>query len=156
MLALKPRVLSSVLAQAVTSGVFAALLLNPDGSVLAASANSDDRESKIIASIAYSIWRTFDKSASPSDATTAPQPASSGPGRRSTRTRSTPTIPNSNVEQLKEFACDVKERGRLCMVRIGKVLLCIAATEDAPLGVLMAKGRALKAYLEEPLSKIGL
>ncbi|TPX31204.1 hypothetical protein SmJEL517_g05421 [Synchytrium microbalum] len=155
MLALKPKVLSSVLGQTVTGGVIVALLLNADGSVLASS-GSDDREAKIIASVASSIWKTFDKSSHliPSDNSNYPTPQASRRGGG--RSRSGGAVPPPVVDQLKEFACDHKDRGRLCMIRISKLLLCIAASEDTPLGVLMAKGRALRDSLESPLSSIGI
>eukprot|EP01104_Vermistella_antarctica_P001510 TRINITY_DN11569_c0_g1_i1.p1 TRINITY_DN11569_c0_g1~~TRINITY_DN11569_c0_g1_i1.p1 ORF type:complete len:125 (+),score=24.12 TRINITY_DN11569_c0_g1_i1:26-376(+) len=57
---LKPKVLPKILEQANTCGVSSTLILNAEGSLLAAS--GDTSSSQVIAAIVANIWHSFEKS----------------------------------------------------------------------------------------------
>eukprot|EP00051_Salpingoeca_urceolata_P006316 m.83848 g.83848 ORF g.83848 m.83848 type:complete len:124 (-) comp14777_c2_seq1:81-452(-) len=46
------------------------------------------------------------------------------------------------------------ESGNLLVTRVGQFLLCLMSDSDTGFGMLKAKAQALKAHLEEPLSRI--
>jgi len=118
-----------VLRQATTGGVKATLLLNPDGSLLAYAADSD-REAHIVAAIASSVWSAYDKNCSKLGLSQ-----------------------DSAEEELKTLYADCEE-GKIAIITVSNMLLCLVAHEMADLGILKAKGDALARHLQDPLQRI--
>jgi len=124
---LKPRALTSVLAQANTDGVQSTFLFKQDGTLLAhASAEPGSSDPRVCSAIASNIWTVYEKN-----------------GRASL-----------NEDKLQFILLDCEE-GHVAIVPVNTVLLCLYGSKDVGFGMLKAKSDALVNYLQEPLAQVG-
>ncbi|KND00126.1 uncharacterized protein SPPG_04468 [Spizellomyces punctatus DAOM BR117] len=129
---LKPKVITQVLQQANTAGVHAALLLNPDGS-LVSFAGGTEKDAKVLAAVASNVWFGYERYGKPPAANSV----EGGEGK----------------EGLRNLILDC-EQGKLSITRTSRMLLCLVADERVEWGLLKAKTRTLKEYLEGPLNLV--
>ncbi|RWS16371.1 ragulator complex protein LAMTOR2-like isoform X1 [Dinothrombium tinctorium] len=136
---LKPKTLTNVLSQANTGGVQCTLLLNREGTLLAYSGYGD-KDARMTAAIASSIWLSYEKYGSVA----------------------------FNEDNLKSYiveceACCVSngifklllsQEGNVIVIKVSNVLLCMHANKSVPLGTLKAKITTLANYLEGPLTQV--
>ncbi|ORX47760.1 Roadblock/LC7 domain-containing protein [Hesseltinella vesiculosa] len=125
---LKPKVISQVLRQATRNGIYAALMLTQEGSLLAYAADND-KSVKIYAAISANIWSNYKKQMVFS------------------------SLLNTGAECPKFLLVQCQE-GSVYVKEIGGMLLCLVAEESVDLGILKAKADALSAHLEEPLLRV--
>jgi len=124
---LKPRALTSVLAQANTDGVQSTFLFKQDGTLLAhASAEAGSSDPRVCSAIASNIWTVYEKN-----------------GRASL-----------NEDKLQFILLDCEE-GHVAIVPVNTVLLCLYGSKQVGFGMLKAKSDALVNYLQEPLALVG-
>nr|AIW62607.1 late endosomal/lysosomal adaptor-like protein [Scytodes thoracica] len=121
---LKPKALTQVLGQANTGGVKSTLLLNREGTLLA-FAGYGDKDAKLTAAIASSIWMAYEKHGSPA----------------------------FGDDMLKFIILDCEE-GIVAVSCVANLLLCLLSDKIVELGMLVAKTEALSQYLEEPLKQV--
>lgn len=121
----KPKVLTEVLSQANTGGILAALLVNPEGSLLAFSGYDEDNQCRITAAIATNTWHAYAKSG----------------------------LAAFNDSKLHCLLFE-SENGRVCVCQVSSLLLCLYGKPFVPFGILKAKTEALVRYLEEPISEV--
>lgn len=121
---LKPKVLSDILGQAITGGVISSLLINQEGSLLS-YAGSGDKDAKVTAAIASSIWAAYEKN-----------------GKMA-----------FHNDELKMIFMDCEE-GKVAITRVANLILCLYAQQTVGLGMLKAKTEALAGYLEQPLKEV--
>jgi len=121
---LRPKTLTNILSQANTGGVDCTLLLNREGTLLAFSGYGD-KDARMTAAIASSIWMSYEKY-----------------GRMA-----------FNEDRLKGFTIQC-ENGNLMVNQVANVLLCMQAKKSVPLGTLKAKVVTLSDYLEGPLNQV--
>lgn len=121
---LKPKVLTEVLGQAISGGVISALLINQEGSLLS-FAGSCDKDAKVTAAIASSIWAAYEKN-----------------GKMA-----------FHNDDLKMIFMDCED-GKVAITRVANLILCLYAQPTVGLGMLKAKTAALAGYLEQPLNQV--
>ncbi|KAI1285727.1 Ragulator complex protein LAMTOR2-B [Halotydeus destructor] len=121
---LRPKTLTNILSQANTGGVQCTLLLNKEGTLLAYSGYGD-KDARMTAAIASSIWMSYEKYGSMA----------------------------FNEDRLKSLTVDCED-GNLIVKQVSNVLLCMHAKKTVPLGALKAKVNTLTGYLEDPLNRI--
>lgn len=121
---LKPKVLTEILGQAISGGVISSLLINQEGSLLS-YAGSGDKDAKVTAAIASSIWAAYEKN-----------------GKMA-----------FHSDELKMIFMDCEE-GKVVITRVANLILCLYAQHSVGLGMLKAKAEALAEYLEQPLKQV--
>ncbi|RWS00309.1 ragulator complex protein LAMTOR2-like isoform X1 [Leptotrombidium deliense] len=121
---LKPKTLANVLSQANTGGVQCTLLLNREGTLLAYSGYGD-KDARMTAAIASSIWLSYEKYGSVA----------------------------FNDDALRSFIVECED-GNVIVSKVANVLLCMQAKKDVPLGNLRAKISTLTSFLEGPLTQV--
>lgn len=121
---LKPKVLTEILGQAISGGVISSLLINQEGSLLS-YAGSGDKDAKVTAAIASSIWAAYEKN-----------------GKMA-----------FHSDELKMIFMDCEE-GKVVITRVANLILCLYAQQSVGLGMLKAKAEALAEYLEQPLKQV--
>jgi len=132
---LKPSALTHMISQANTAGVKGSLLLNSEGSLLAFSGPAD-RDARVTASIASNVWASYSK--------------------LGMRYRApSPLAPLSPEDKLECVILNCKE-GRVCVVPVAGLLLCLYCDTTVGFGMLKAKTLALAASLEQPLLQVAL
>ncbi|KAJ3100616.1 Ragulator complex protein lamtor2 [Phlyctochytrium planicorne] len=156
---LKSRVVSQVLAQANTGGVKTSLLLHVDGSLIAFSGGSD-RDAKVVSAIASNIWVAYERHTGEGLAKRRNNANGSGSksGERERRTGEGlavvgPTGVAKEEEGLKSVLVQC-EFGKLSITNVSRMLLCLVAGEEVEFGMLKAKTKTIKSYLEEPLDML--
>ncbi|KAI8841748.1 hypothetical protein BC829DRAFT_402100 [Chytridium lagenaria] len=155
---LKPRVLSQVLSQANTGGVKTSLLLNVDGSLIAYSGGTD-RDAKVVSAIVSNIWVAYERHTGEGLAKRRnnSQKNAAGVGARSRQDPTSPRCGPTGVAKEEEGLKSVLvqcEHGKLSITTVSRMLLCLVASEEVEFGILKAKTKTLKSYLEEPLNLI--
>lgn len=144
---LRPRALSSILGQANTGGVKATCLLNREGNLVAYSgmiyiyhetttiwndvllsiAGQGDSDTRVSSAISSYIWSTYDRI-----------------GHWAFDSKSS--------SALRCLLLDFSE-GRVAIRAVTpKILLCMFADQEIPLGLIKAKLKAIAEYLETPLT----
>lgn len=121
---LKPKVLNEILGQAISGGVISSLLINQEGSLLS-YAGSGNKDAKVTAAIASSIWAAYEKN-----------------GKMA-----------FHNDELKMIFMDCEE-GKVVITRVANLILCLYAQQSVGLGMLKAKAEALAGYLEQPLKQV--
>ncbi|KAJ3133526.1 Ragulator complex protein lamtor2 [Physocladia obscura] len=156
--------LNAALSQVNSGGVQAALLLNPDGT-LVAFAGGDEADARKYAAVAANIWVAYERHTGEGLARfrrTTPNNAST-PAAPVTTAAPSDIMPPSLVLGLTGVPKDeeglrsvvvVCEFGKISMASVAGLLLCLIASENVELGILKAKTKALKKYLEPPLETV--
>ncbi|XP_028395515.1 ragulator complex protein LAMTOR2-like [Dendronephthya gigantea] len=121
---LKPRVLTELLAQETTGGIMSTILLKSNGSLLA-FAGSGDKEARVTAAIASSIWCAYHSN-----------------------------IKQSFHTETLNFVLMDCDDGKVAITSISDLLLCLHSKKSVGLGLLKTKTLALAKYLEGPLSEL--
>ena len=121
---LKPRALTSVLAQANTDGVRSTFLFKQDGTLLAYSAAAGTSDPRVVAAISSKIWAVYEKS---------------GLGL---------------AEDKLQFLLLDCDEGHVGVVPVHHALLCLVGDKDLGFGMLKAKADALVRFLDDPLSQV--
>ena len=121
---LKPKVLTELLAQETTGGIMSTILLKSNGSLLA-FAGSGDKEARVTAAIASSIWTAYHSNIKQS----------------------------FHTESLNFVLMDCDD-GKVAITSISDLLLCLHSKKSVGLGLLKTKTLALAKYLEGPLSEL--
>ncbi|KAJ3245535.1 Ragulator complex protein lamtor2 [Chytriomyces hyalinus] len=166
---LKSKVLNKVLCQTNSGGVKTTILFNPDGSLVAFAGGSDN-DARKLAAIASNVWVAYerhtgeglasrrgmgllqpDSIAKP--ASLSPQPLLSASGSISPSSVVGPTGVPKDEEGLRSVMI-LREMGKLSIASVSCMLLCLIASEEVEFGMLKAKTRTLKEYLEAPLDQI--
>ncbi|KAI8911382.1 hypothetical protein PhCBS80983_g06158 [Powellomyces hirtus] len=132
---LKPKVIAQVLSQVNTNGIKATLLLNPDGSLISFAGGSES-EAKVLAAVASNVWFAYERHGKPAAAAGA-EGGEAG----------------NSAESLQDLILDC-EAGKLSVSRASRMLLCLVANEEVEWGLLKAKTKVLREYLEGPLSLV--
>eukprot|EP01063_Lacrimia_lanifica_P031767 TRINITY_DN5303_c0_g1_i1.p1 TRINITY_DN5303_c0_g1~~TRINITY_DN5303_c0_g1_i1.p1 ORF type:complete len:155 (+),score=33.52 TRINITY_DN5303_c0_g1_i1:61-525(+) len=124
--------LPELMGQALTGGVHTALLLQMDGSILGsktitAAAGEELANAHVVTAIeAVALWHNY-------TGVTAPIAGDKGAAEQKLR------------------CCIVECEGRtLCLMPVSKLLLCLLADLDVPLGMLRKKANVLADHLTEP------
>ncbi|KAJ3203819.1 hypothetical protein HDU67_009929, partial [Dinochytrium kinnereticum] len=149
-----------------------ARLLNVDGSLIA-FAGGTDKDAKVVSAIVSNIWVAYERHTGEGLAkrrtTQSVTPnARARPGYQNQGSPVTlkrgelagsgsvvvgPTGVAKEEEGLKSVLVQC-EFGKLSITDVSRMLLCIVAGEEVEFGILKAKTKTLKAYLEEPLDMI--
>ena len=142
---LKPRALTSVLAQANTDGILSTFLFKQDGTLLGYSSidqgcrahpkHSQDlifnfvecSDPRVVSAISSKIWNLYEKS-----------------GRACL-----------NEDKLELLLLDCED-GHVGVVPVNSSLLCLYGDKSVGFGMIKSKSDALVKFLEEPLSQVGV
>ena len=142
---LKPRALTSVLAQANTDGILSTFLFKQDGTLLGYSSIdqgrraqpklspdllfnfSDCSDPRVVSAISSKIWNLYEKS-----------------GRACL-----------NEDKLELLLLDCED-GHVGVVPVNSSLLCLYGDKSVGFGMIKSKSDALVKFLEEPLSQVGV
>lgn len=139
---LKPRALTSVLAQANSDGVESTFLFKQDGTLLAHASvepgffypektsfthlySAGASDPRVCSAIASNIWTVYQKN-----------------GRASL-----------NEDNLQFILLDCED-GHVAIVPINTVLLCLYGSKEVGFGMMKAKCDALVNFLQEPLAQV--
>ncbi|KAI8609182.1 hypothetical protein BC830DRAFT_1112722 [Chytriomyces sp. MP71] len=162
---LKSRVLTDVLSQGNSGGVHATLLLNPDGSLVAFSGGSDN-DARKYAAVVSNVWVAYERHTGEGlasrrgqlrnnlVATASPAPLSGG-GSISPSSVVGPTGVPKDEEGLRSVMV-LCEHGKISIASVSRMLLCLIASDEVEFGILKAKTKTLKEYLEAPLDLIAV
>lgn len=130
---LKPAALTHILCETNTGGVLGALLLNTEGALLAFSGPAD-RDARVTAAISSNIWAAYSKRVA------AGRPHS-------------PVAPAVPEQRLMAVLMDCEE-GRVCVLQVAGLLLCVYASAEVGFGMLRLKAKAIADCLEQPLIQV--
>ncbi|XP_046856261.1 ragulator complex protein LAMTOR2-like [Xenia sp. Carnegie-2017] len=121
---LKPKVLTELLARETTGGIMSTILLKSNGSLLA-FAGANDKDARVTAAIASSIWTAYHSN-----------------------------IKQSFHTETLNFVLMDCDDGKVAITSIADLLLCLHSKKSVGLGLLKAKTLALAKHLDEPLSQL--
>ncbi|KAJ3266825.1 Ragulator complex protein lamtor2 [Chytriomyces hyalinus] len=150
-------------------GVKTTILFNPDGSLVAFAGGSDN-DARKLAAVASNVWVAYERhtgeglasrrgmgllqpDGAAKPASLSPQPLLSASGSISPSSVVGPTGVPKDEEGLRSVMI-LCEMGKLSIASVSRMLLCLIASEEVEFGMLKAKTRTLKEYLEAPLDQI--